>query len=304
LRFTFTIQIDALAYKIPRFAEKCRLAGCSSLFIGIESINPKNLMDAKKRQNKIWEYREMFQLWRRLGMEVYAGYMIGFAHDTPESVERDVRIIMDELPIDYLRFATVTPLPGSEDHARLYKQGVDLDPDMNKYDTEHVVVDHPTMTREEWTALTKRIPDVYYSKEHIERVLRRKSRPLRPGLVKKLIAFKGAISIEGVMLEQAGSGRIKIRGQRRRGMPLESPLIFYPRRVYEILRAKLLWALVTREVAAIAEKVNSDVHGRKYVDRSLIPTSSEEEAVDNSRLMEAYGEDVAHRRSLLVKKVA
>ena len=41
-----------------------------------------------------------------------------------------------------LEFFFLTPLPGSEDHQRLYKTGVPMDPDMNKYDLEHVVTAH------------------------------------------------------------------------------------------------------------------------------------------------------------------
>ena len=37
--FTFLIQVDALAYRIPQFIEKCRRAGCLRVFIGLETIN-------------------------------------------------------------------------------------------------------------------------------------------------------------------------------------------------------------------------------------------------------------------------
>ena len=41
--------------------------GCKRVFIGLENINPDNLIAAKKRQNKITEYRVMLQKWRAHG---------------------------------------------------------------------------------------------------------------------------------------------------------------------------------------------------------------------------------------------
>src|SRR5712671_2176269 len=50
------IQVDTLCHKIPNFIEKARRAGVTRVFIGLENINPANLLAAKKRQNKITEY--------------------------------------------------------------------------------------------------------------------------------------------------------------------------------------------------------------------------------------------------------
>ena len=96
----------------------------------------------KKRQNKIWEYREMLQAWRKQKVMTWAGYILGFPTDTPESIARDIEIIKQELPIDILEFFCLTPLPGSEDHKKLFMKGVPMDPDMNKYDLEHVCTSH------------------------------------------------------------------------------------------------------------------------------------------------------------------
>ena len=60
---------------------------------------------------------------------------------------RDIKIIQRELPLDLLEFFCLTPLPGSEDHKRLHAAGVAMDPDMNKYDLEHVVTGHPRMSK-------------------------------------------------------------------------------------------------------------------------------------------------------------
>ena len=80
----FTIQVDTLCHKIPNFIEKAAQAGVRRVFIGLENINPDNLIAAKKRQNKITEYRDMLQMWRNHGAITYAGYILGFPADTKE----------------------------------------------------------------------------------------------------------------------------------------------------------------------------------------------------------------------------
>ncbi len=45
-----------------------------------------------------------------------------------------MEIIKKELQLDILELFILTPLPGSEDHLNLWKQGVWMDSDLNKYD--------------------------------------------------------------------------------------------------------------------------------------------------------------------------
>ena len=162
LDLNFIIQVDTLCHKIPNFIEKAARSGCRRVFIGLENINPDNLIAAQKRQNRITEYRTMLQAWRNAGVVTYAGYILGFPADTPESIERDIRIIQRELPIDILEFFILTPLPGSADHQKLWRDGVWMDPDMNKYDLEHVTTGHAQMTPEELDAIYKKAWDIYY----------------------------------------------------------------------------------------------------------------------------------------------
>ena len=55
LKLAFTIQVDTLCHRIPNFIEKVTQAGVRRVFIGLENINPDNLLTAKKHQNKITE---------------------------------------------------------------------------------------------------------------------------------------------------------------------------------------------------------------------------------------------------------
>ena len=70
------LQVDTLCHRIPGFIAKAARAGCNNVFIGLENINPQSLMGTKKRQNKIWEYREMLQAWRAAKVMTWAGYIL------------------------------------------------------------------------------------------------------------------------------------------------------------------------------------------------------------------------------------
>ena len=54
----------------------------------------------------------MLLAWRAQKVMTYAGYILGFPTDTPETIARDIEIIKKELPVDILEFFYLTPLPG------------------------------------------------------------------------------------------------------------------------------------------------------------------------------------------------
>ena len=228
----FTIQVDTLCHRIPNFIEKAAKAGVRRVFIGLENINPDNLIAAKKRQNKITEYREMLQKWREHGAITCAGYIIGFPGDSKASILRDIEIIKRELPLDILEFFFLTPLPGSEDHKVLWQKGAWMASDLNKYDLHHRVSHHSKMSDAEWEESYKAAWEAFYNPEHVRTILRRTaaSRLGRPKTtLTTLLWFKLVSSFEHVHPLEGGALRMKHRRDRRYGVPLESRFIFYPR---------------------------------------------------------------------------
>ena len=74
LKMSFVIQVDTLCHRIPNFIAKAGRAGVRRVFIGLENVNPANLLAAKKRQNKITEYRKMLMAWKSVGAQTCGGY--------------------------------------------------------------------------------------------------------------------------------------------------------------------------------------------------------------------------------------
>jgi radical SAM superfamily enzyme YgiQ (UPF0313 family) len=281
-KLAFTIQVDTLCHKLPNFIEKCRRAGVRRCFIGLENINPDSLLGAKKRQNKITDYREMMLAFKRAEIMTLGGYILGFPNDTAESIVRDIKIVQNELPIDILEFFFLTPLPGSEDHKTLYTKGVAMDPDLNNYDVNHVTVAHPNMSKAEWERACELAWTTYYSWEHVETMMRRAAATGNSvGKIKTFaLYFKGYQPIEHVHPLEGGVLRLKSRQERRPHLPIEPAWLFYPRYVAETVVKVARWAMLEARLQLIMRKVKNDPKPREYMDQALTLSTNEAENLD------------------------
>ena len=277
LPFSIIIQVDTLCHKIEGFIPKAKRAVVARVFIGLENINPDNLMAAKKRQNRITEYRTMLQAWRDQQIITYAGYILGFPADTPERIAHDIEIIKRELPIDILEFFCLTPLPGSEDHKTLYTAGVPMDPDMNIYDLEHVCTGHPVMSKDEWQGIYRQAWELFYSDEHIATLMRRMvvsgNKPER--IWAHVLQFAGCIRFEKVHPLQGGYFRRKVRTQRRSGMRIEPAVLFYPKRLWDILTTYVPFAAYALRMWLLCRRIKRDPATKSYMDTALTPVTEE-----------------------------
>ena len=269
LGLRFIIQVDTLCHRIPGFVAKAARAGCKRVFVGLENINPDNLLSARKKQNRVHEYREMFLAWRAVGVITYAGYIVGFPNDTPERIARDIATVQRELPVDLLEFFILTPLPGSADHKALDAGGVWMDPDMNKYDLEHVTTGHQTMSAADWQGVYRKAWELYYSPAHIETILRRaKASGIKPvRLLNHVLQFYFTFIQEDVHPLQGGYFRRKLRRQRRASLPRENPVVFYPRRLHEVVDTHVRLAALYLRLHRIRRRVERD--RRPYSDPAL-----------------------------------
>lgn len=295
-----TIQVDTLCHQLPGFIEKAARAGVRRVFIGLENINPDNLLGAKKQQNKITEYRKMLLAWKKAGVIICCGYILGFPNDTKESILRDIKIIQKELPIDLLEFFNLTPLPGSEDHKKLVEAGVEMDADLNKYDVTHITTAHARMSPQEWNEAYETAWENYYSLSHCETVLRRAvANGLSPGKTLFYLAwFKGCNSIEKIHPLEAGLLRLKFRRDRRSGMPLENPLIFYPKYAAQTVWKHLRWISLYSRLGLIRRKVKNDPKRAEYMDDALVPVTESE--VETRELFQS---DAAHNFLDKIQKI-
>jgi hypothetical protein len=252
LDVSFMMQVD-LAKKPKDFVRLAAKAGCTQVFIGMESVNPQNLEAEGKKQNKVEEYRSIIKEWHDAGVLVHAGYIIGLPWDSKEQVAEDMRFLMDEVGPDQASFFMLTPLPGSHDHREMKKRGDWMDPDFNKRDSFHATIKHPLMSAEEWTQAYENAWKVFYSKENmILNLARWTDKPKNYwNLMSIFFWYKNAALIEKQHPMVAGFFRLKDRKNRRPGFAVDSIPVHLWKRSKEITALLITWAKFLKEMEEV-----------------------------------------------------
>src|ERR1700758_4706434 len=97
-------------------------ASFDRVFLGIETPAEESLKEAQKMQNT---HRSLLENVRRIqhyGMEVMAGFIVGFDNDPEDVFDRQVKFI-DESAIPMAMVGLLQALPGTQLYRRLVKEG-------------------------------------------------------------------------------------------------------------------------------------------------------------------------------------
>jgi radical SAM superfamily enzyme YgiQ (UPF0313 family) len=252
IKISFMMQVD-LARKPKDFVQLAAKAGCTQVFIGMESVNPENLKAEGKQQNNVDEYRAIIKEWHDAGVVVHTGYIIGLPWDSKDQVPKDIRFLMDELGPDQASFFMLTPLPGSHDHREMKKRGEWMDPDFNKRDSFHATIEHPRMTAEEWTDAYENAWKSFYSKENMIKVLSRWSDNPKVywNLMSVFFWYKNAALIEKQHPMIAGFFRLKDRKARRPGFAIDALPVHLWKRTKETTHLLISWAKFIKEMEEV-----------------------------------------------------
>jgi radical SAM superfamily enzyme YgiQ (UPF0313 family) len=248
IRIRFSCQVDAQSYKIPGFADLANQAGCTQVFIGMESINPKNLKAAGKAQNQVQDYQEMISTWHRAKIATHIAYIIGFPFDTPQSVQEDVERLQWELGAEQASFFMLMPLPGSRDHVRMVSNGEYIDPDLNKYDASHETMRHPNFEPGEWHQAYREAWRNFYTFDYMRKILIQANPENYWEIFLNFIWYRNSALIEGGHPMIHGFFRLKERGDRRPGFPVESRIRHCRRRFRELRSLARDWISLLLEM--------------------------------------------------------
>jgi radical SAM superfamily enzyme YgiQ (UPF0313 family) len=100
-------------------------AGCRTLFVGFESIDPDALREMRKLINLKhgpYSYPAMIRNAQRHGLLVVGEIVVGTDHDTPDSLVRTAAFI-ENAGLDLVRLQILQPLPGTGLFNRLQQEG-------------------------------------------------------------------------------------------------------------------------------------------------------------------------------------
>lgn len=237
----FIMQVDVLSYKIKDFISLARQAGCSQVFIGMESINDDNLQAADKNQNDSADYSNLIDAWHAAEVATHVGFIIGFPFDTYDSITQDIERLKNEIKVDQASFFMLTPLPGSMDHFHAVEAGVAIDADLNQFDSFHATTDHPNMSREQWFQAYKDAWGSFYSFENMRNILERATPRTYWNVFKNFVWYKSAALLEGNHPMMTGFFRLRGRTSRRPGWAIESRWQYWRWRLPEIARYLKAW---------------------------------------------------------------
>ena len=113
-------------------------ARCGMAFLGLESLNEPSLSSVHKRQNKVTEYRELFQKLKKRGILTFTGLMIGLDEDTPEYF-KSVPKKLEEVDPSAVLLSISIPIPGTPFHKNVEAEGRLFDRDLSHYEGDHLV---------------------------------------------------------------------------------------------------------------------------------------------------------------------
>ncbi|MBM3257539.1 MAG: radical SAM protein [Candidatus Liptonbacteria bacterium] len=249
LEFVFMIEADLAAWKLPQFVKLLGRAGCTRTFMGVESVRQETLNRTQKKQNQVSSYSEICAAYHSVGIAVHGTYIVGFPNDTPQTVAEDVRTL-NALGFDQVSLFMLTPLPGSEDHARLHMNGTPMDADFNRYDTFQPATDHPRMSRDEWQAAYEAAWRQFYTPDHMIASLRRVGKRGYWGLFKNFIWYRWSALHENVHPMMGGFYRYRRYEDRRKEGP---PISVEAHLVGEILRHLRYIPALTQEFRLFRE---------------------------------------------------
>jgi radical SAM superfamily enzyme YgiQ (UPF0313 family) len=249
IRVDFMMQVDVLSHKIDSFITKAKRAGCTNVFIGMESMNPKNLTDAGKTQNVVGEYADLVSAWHRAGISTHVGFIIGFPADTRESIREDVQTLIHKIKVELVSFFMLTPLPGSMDHRRMVNEGAYMDPDYNRYDSFHETQHHQIMKDGEWNEVYLEAWNEFYKFDNMKAILNQSNKHRRYwDLLWKFLWYKGSTTIENTHPMVSGFFRLKDRRIRRPGFEEKRLLAHLRMRTSDVVSEVLGWIKILWEI--------------------------------------------------------
>jgi radical SAM superfamily enzyme YgiQ (UPF0313 family) len=137
LNFKWSAQVRVDVAKDIELVKLMKNAGCHTVFIGFESVNPDSLVEMKKNQD-VEDIVRAIKILRKHHIHIHGMFILGLDHDSKKTVKETVRFAIKYM-LTSVQFLLLTPLPGSELYELLKKKGRILFGDWSLYDAHHVV---------------------------------------------------------------------------------------------------------------------------------------------------------------------
>jgi radical SAM superfamily enzyme YgiQ (UPF0313 family) len=136
-KFPWTTQVRADVARDIELVRLMKKAGCHTVYIGFESVNPASL-DAMKKKQTVADLVQAAKVLRRSGIHIHGMFVLGFDQDDWKTVKKTVRFAK-KARLSTTQFLILTPLPGSEFYNRMQAEHRLRFHDWALYDAHHAV---------------------------------------------------------------------------------------------------------------------------------------------------------------------
>jgi radical SAM superfamily enzyme YgiQ (UPF0313 family) len=137
LNFKWSTQVRVDAAKDQGLIKMMKKAGCHTVFVGFESVNPDSLNEMKKSQ-EVEDIVRAIKIFRKHHIHIHGMFILGLDHDNWKTVKKTVAFAK-KYGLTSVQFLILTPLPGSELYDLFKNKKRILFKDWSLYDAHHVV---------------------------------------------------------------------------------------------------------------------------------------------------------------------
>ena len=168
----FGIQFSFDCLHDDEYVDLLAQANCSMAFIGLESLNEPSLLSVHKKQNRVEEYRELFEKLSRRGILTFTGMMLALDEDT-FSYYRNLPERLEEIDPAAILLSISIPIPGTPFHKQVESEGRIFDRDLSHYEGDHLVFTPKHVSPDDVLSAFRTINQLFYSWRNIIRRWRR-----------------------------------------------------------------------------------------------------------------------------------
>jgi uncharacterized radical SAM superfamily protein len=136
------VQCDTQVERQEDFVALLGRAGCTSIFMGVESLHSQTLRAVNKRHNRPEQYERLIGMCRRHGIGAHFSNIIGFPSDTEKSVAENLRILKQLAP-EWASFYVLCPIPGTEQYDEMRAQRAIVETNLDRFDATCLTWRHP-----------------------------------------------------------------------------------------------------------------------------------------------------------------
>lgn len=161
IKTEWSAQVRTDVAKDPELLDLMEKAGCFSVYIGFESINPETLALYNKSQG-LEDIENSIKLLKKRNINIHGMFVLGSDTDDIQTI-KDTQKFAKKLDIDSIQFMMLTPLPGTPVFDELKESGRLIHTDWSMYDAHHAVFEPKQMTAFELHVETLKAMSKFYS---------------------------------------------------------------------------------------------------------------------------------------------